>query len=159
MHPKADAARRTLRHAAGYRRGLGSHLCRGAEEEKRFDGIFALRTNTDLAGLGHHRLCRSRRTGNARSSCWQRLQASRIDGLSALGAASICAFGYSLQGGFNLMDFGSLGFAYTFRCFLIVKFNGLVLGISRQRVPTTESHWVADSAIEPASQCSSPSRP
>src|SRR6516162_6623550 len=41
--------RRTQRDAlsaAGYRRGLGGHLCRGAEEEKRFDGIFALRTNT-----------------------------------------------------------------------------------------------------------------
>src|SRR4029077_19466109 len=38
----------------------------------------------------------SNRTGNARSSCWQRLQASWVDRLSALGARTICAFGYSL---------------------------------------------------------------
>jgi hypothetical protein len=63
------------------------------------------------------------RTGNARSSCWQRLQASRIDRLSALGASPICAVGYSLQGGFNLMDFGGLSLAYNFECFLIFKFN------------------------------------
>jgi hypothetical protein len=81
----------------------------------------------------HHHLCRSRRTGNARSSCWQRLQASRIDRLSALGASPICALGYSLHGGFNLVDFGSLSFAYNFECFLIFKFNGLVLGISREQ--------------------------
>jgi hypothetical protein len=81
----------------------------------------------------HHHLCRSRRTGNARSSCWQRLQASRIDRLSALGASPICALGYSLQGGFNLVDFGSLSLAYNFECFLIFKFNGLVLGISREQ--------------------------
>jgi hypothetical protein len=73
------------------------------------------------------------RTGNARSSCWQRLQASRIDRLSALGASPICALGYSLQGGFNLVDFGSLSLAYNFECFLIFKFNGLVLGISREQ--------------------------
>src|SRR5215813_2016971 len=39
---------------------------------------------------------RSSRTGNARSCCWQRLQASWVDRLSALGASTICALGYSL---------------------------------------------------------------
>ena len=30
------------------------------------------------------------------------------------------------------MNFRSLGLFYNFECFLIFKFNGLVLGISRQ---------------------------
>ncbi len=38
----------------------------------------------------------SRRTGNACSCCWQRPQASWVDGLSALGASAVCALGYSL---------------------------------------------------------------
>jgi aspartate oxidase len=41
---------------------------------------------------------------------------------------------YSLQGGFNLNDFRSLGLFYNFECFLIFKFNGLVLGISREQL-------------------------
>ena len=69
------------------------------------------------------------RTGNAPSSCWQCIQASRIDRLSALGAGPICSHGNSLQGGFNLKNFGSLSLAYNLECFLIFKFNGLVLGI------------------------------
>jgi hypothetical protein len=35
---------------------------------------------------------------------------------------------------FNLMDFRSLGLFYNFECFLIFKFYGLVLGISRERL-------------------------
>jgi hypothetical protein len=31
------------------------------------------------------------------------------------------------------MDFRSLGLFYNFECFLIFKFNGLVLRISRER--------------------------
>ena len=38
----------------------------------------------------------STRTGNARSCGWQCLQASWVDRLSALGASTICALGYSL---------------------------------------------------------------
>ena len=80
-----------------------------------------------------HRVCRSSRTRNARSSRWQRLQTSRVDRLAALGASPICALEYSLQGGFNLMDCRGLGLLYNFESFLIFKFNGLVLGISRKR--------------------------
>src|SRR6476469_9254888 len=56
----------------------------------------AIRSDAAPGYVHKERARNTNRTGNARSSCWQRLQASWVDRLSALGARTICAFGYSL---------------------------------------------------------------
>jgi hypothetical protein len=101
-------ARPQSQHAAAVANGA-----RGRDQPRRERAATAIRECWQNDAVA------SSRAGYACGCRWQRLQASWVNGPSALCASAVCAVGYSLQGGFNLTDFRNLGSFYGFECFLI----------------------------------------